>query len=86
VVDGWAERALGGCTLYVSHPGGRSYDRFPVNALEAESRRASLFVAHGHGAGRLDSSRVIDARNPDYPLTLDLRRLAVPHPGAGKVW
>jgi uncharacterized protein (DUF2126 family) len=86
LVDSWAERALGGCTLNVSHPGGLSYETLPVNALEAEARRASLFVGHGHSAGPLDSSRVVDARNPDYPLTLDLRRLAVPYPGAGKMW
>ncbi|HWA71797.1 MAG TPA: transglutaminase family protein [Polyangiaceae bacterium] len=86
LIDTWSERALGGCRLYVSHPGGRSYDRFPVNALEAESRRATLFVAHGHNAGRFDASRVVDARSPDYPLTLDLRRLAVPPPGAGQMW
>ncbi|MGC4091502.1 MAG: transglutaminase family protein [Polyangiaceae bacterium] len=86
LVDEWAGRALGGCTLRVSNQGGLSYDRFPVNALEAEARRAGLFTPFGHHPGQLDMSRVVDARNPDYPLTLDLRRLRVTRPGSGQVW
>ncbi|HET9953055.1 MAG TPA: transglutaminase family protein [Polyangiaceae bacterium] len=86
LIDTWSERALGGCTLQVSHPGGRSYDRFPVNALEAEARRAALFAPIGHTPGRFDLSTIVDARSPDYPLTLDLRRLSVQRPRGGEVW
>jgi len=74
LVDRWAQRPLGGCTLYVSHPGGRGYDTFPVNASEAESRRGALFSPLGHAHGALDPKGLLRLENPDYPLTLDLRR------------
>ena len=48
IIDTWNGRSIGGCTYYVSHPGGRSYDTFPVNPLEAESRRISRFYETSH--------------------------------------
>jgi len=72
LVDIWNRRSIGGCTYHVSHPGGRHYDTFPVNSYEAESRRASRFFASGHTGGPIKIPA--DELNPQYPLTLDLRR------------
>jgi uncharacterized protein (DUF2126 family) len=86
LVDRWKERAIGGCTLSVGHPGGQAYERFPINALEAEARRGGLFAAFGHAPGGVDVSRLVDAKSPDYPLTLDLRRLMVSRMIPGEMW
>jgi uncharacterized protein (DUF2126 family) len=75
LVDLWNERSLGGCTYHIAHPGGRSYDSFPVNAFEAESRRVSRFLQDGHTQGALKKTLTAPVTpDPDFPCTFDLRR------------
>jgi len=84
IIDLAAGRSIGGCTYRVSHPGGRNYDRFPVNANEADARRTSRFGTVGHTAGEVDVAGLAAemARVHGYPRTLDLRRPASLAPGA----
>ncbi len=72
IYDTWMNRSAGGCTYHVSHPGGRSFDTFPVNANEAEGRRIARFQAFGHSPGSFVARD--EERNPEAPFTLDLRQ------------
>jgi uncharacterized protein (DUF2126 family)/transglutaminase-like putative cysteine protease len=75
VIDTWNGKSMGGCSYHVSHPGGRSYDAFPVNSFEAESRRINRFEILSHTQShdkKLEPLR--EEPTNEYPYTLDLRR------------
>lgn len=72
IIDTSNQRSIGGCQYYVDHPGGLNPSTFPVNALEAESRRAARFFKFGHTPSQV--SVIDEAPDPHYPHTLDLRR------------
>lgn len=79
LVDTVNGRSVGGATYHVVHPGGRAYERPPVNAVEAQSRRNGRFEATGHTSGTLDIGLLRERRaraaiDAGVPAILDLRR------------
>ena len=75
VVDTSNNRSMGGCEYHVSHPGGRNYETFPVNANEAEARRVARFNSFGHTQGEIEIRE--EEPHPERPYTLDLRYLDI---------
>ncbi|WP_136480666.1 transglutaminase family protein [Cognatitamlana onchidii] len=68
IVDTWNRKSIGGCKYFVSHPGGRSYDTFPVNSFEAESRRINRFWDIGETQTEVDIIEEITASDVSAPL------------------
>ncbi|GAA5320228.1 MAG: transglutaminase family protein [Candidatus Pelagadaptatus aseana] len=78
LIDTWNGRSIGGCSYHVSHPGGRSYETFPVNAFEAESRRGNRFDTLSHTAGPYTAKPEVDALREFFPNSQEPRPMAPP--------
>ncbi|WP_405604976.1 DUF2126 domain-containing protein [Polaribacter sp. Asnod1-A03] len=65
IVDTWNKRSIGGCTYYVTHPGGRSYETYPINSFEAESRRINRFWDFNHSQGEVETIDEEENRNKE---------------------
>ena len=80
LIDTATGTSRGGCTLHVTHPGGRAYETPPVNAVEAESRRGRRFEALGFTPGRVEVADIREKQarqstDVGAPGILDLRRV-----------
>lgn len=67
LIDTWNGRSIGGCSYHVSHPGGRSYDSFPVNTYEAESRRINRFDTVSYTQGPFIPQPEVSAIREFFP-------------------
>ena len=68
-------RPVASCTYYATHPGGRNFEKRPINALEAEGRRLARFEPFG----RTQGPSIPRSLKPDprFPFTLDMRRASI---------
>ena len=78
IVDTWNKRSIGGCTYFVAHPGGRSYETYPVNSYEAESRRINRFWELGFTQGDVvdvENNTVVDIASNQVEKNKNLSQL-----------
>ena len=71
IIDSWQHRSIGRCAYHVTSPTRGLYSTRPVNAGEAENRRAERFQKLNPQPSSI--SPPDDETNPLFPMTLDLR-------------
>ncbi|OYP30356.1 DUF2126 domain-containing protein [Rhodopirellula sp. MGV] len=75
IVDRVTQFSIGGCRYHAADPSGRAHEIFPINANEAESRRAARFQTGTLTGGRMYIPEMPPVDSPnDFPVTFDLRR------------
>lgn len=72
IFDLWVGKSVAGCTYHVFHPGGRSYDTFPVNSFEAEGRRVSRFYSENHTQGTFTPKEEVSAEVKRYIVETEI--------------
>ncbi|WP_045860825.1 transglutaminase family protein [Teredinibacter purpureus] len=78
LIDTWNGRSIGGCSYHVTHPGGRSYETFPINSYEAESRRINRFETLSHSQGPFIPTPEVDAMREFFPNQEPPRPMELP--------
>ncbi|HEY9848668.1 MAG TPA: transglutaminase family protein [Leptolyngbyaceae cyanobacterium] len=73
IIDTYCDRSLGGGIYYVDPPDGTFYDNFPTDYQTAELRMKERFLPSKPIPGKIQIPPL--NLNPEYPLTLDLRRV-----------
>ncbi len=78
IIDTWNSKSIGGFTYHVSHPGGRSYDTFPVNSFEAEARRHARFNQEGHTQGAIEMKQASVAIGRTFSIQNNVKPITIP--------
>ncbi len=86
IIDKWNTRSVGGFNYFVSHPGGRSYDSFPVNSYEAESRRINRYWDFNHSQGEVTPMEAKITGETNSVFAVEASRVMTSRTGSKKLY